>query len=460
MTSKYTFLSLLVVVFACSANAQSIITYAGTGYGAGTGTGSHTGDGGAAATATFYKPTGVASNGYSNLYVADQANHVVRKIGYTGIITTLAGNDTAGNTGDYGPADKARLNNPVGVAVDAFENVYIADYYSNVVRKVSTSGIITTIAGTGVAGYSGDGGPATSAELYYPYGVAVDGSGNVYIADANNNVIRQVNAAGGITTIAGTGFGAGLGLGHGAYSGDGGAATNARLNFPEGVAVDNYGNVFIADANNHVIRKISTSGTISTVAGSGVRGYSGDGGAALAASLDFPSGIAADGLGNFFIADQGNNTVRKVNASGVITSYAGNGASGYGGDNGYATSAQLNAPTSVAVDGNGFVYIADHGNNVIRLVAYPVSINAVPGNNAALNVYPNPSNGEFTLELPKTGNVATVTISDVLGRTVETKSIDNTKQSTVIFSHMPVGSYVVKVISGDKTFREKIVVMQ
>ena len=450
-------LSFAVTLFSCagSALAQSIITFAGTGYGAGTGTGSHTGDGGSCANATFFYPTGVASNGYSNLYVADQNNHVVRKINYTGTITTYAGTGTAGNSGDGLLAVNAKLNKPFGVAVDRNENVYVADYYSNVVRKINTSGVIVTIAGTGVAGYSGDNSFGVVAKLNAPYGVAVDADGNVYIADAGNNVIRKVDALGTITTVAGNGFGAGLGFGHGAYTGDGDMATNASLNYPEGVTIDNYGDLYIADANNNVVRKVNNhDGTISTVAGTGVSGLSGNGGPAVAAKLNFPAGVFADGHGNLYVADQGNNAVRKIDPSGTISALAGTGASGYSGDGGYASKALLNAPTSIAVDGSGLIYIADYANNVIRLVGYPVSVNSVDPS-ASANIFPNPSNGTFSVKLPTGCTTATILIEDLAGRNVETRT---TNQTTENFSNIAPGAYFVKIVAGDRVFRDKIVV--
>ena len=216
----------------------------------------------------------------------------------TGIITTIAGNGIAGYSGDGGLATNAELNNPYGVAVDSNGNIYIADTNNNRIRKVnSTTGIITTIAGNGTAGYSGDGGLATNAELYYPYGVAVDSNGNIYIADTYNNRIRKVNSTTGIiTTIAGNGTAG--------YSGDGGPATNAQLNYPYGVAVDSSGNIYIADTDNNRIRKVnSTTGIITTIAGNGNPGYSGDGGPATNAELYDPSGVAVDSNGNIYIAD-------------------------------------------------------------------------------------------------------------------------------------------------------------
>ena len=301
-----------------------------------------------------------------NLFIADVDNNVIRKVSTTGVITTVAGNGTQGYSGDGGSADSAELNSPEGVAVDASGNLFIGDVTNNRIRKVSTSGIITTVAGNGTLGYSGDGGSATSAALAYPSGVAVDASGNLFIAD--NNRIRKVSTSGVITTVAGNGTRG--------YSGDGGSADSAELNSPRGVAVDTSGNLFIADQGNNRIRKVSTSGIITTVAGNGRQGYSGDGGSADSAELD-PISVAVDASGNLFIADYANFRIRKVSTSGVITTVAGNGTRGYSGDGGSADSAELNSPEGVAVDASGNLFITDYYNNRIREViggAVPVTI--------------------------------------------------------------------------------------
>ncbi len=276
------------------------------------------------------------------------------------IITTVAGNGTAGFSGDSGPATSASLDEPLGVAVDGAGNLFIADRGNHRIRKVSTNGTITTVAGNGTADFSGDSGPATSASLDRPYGVAVDGAGNLFIADRWNERIRKVGANGTITTVAGNGtFG---------FSGDSGPATSATLNGPRGVAVDDAGNLFIADYDNHRIRKVSANGIITTVAGNGTRGFSGDDGPATSASLFFPTGVAVDGAGNLFIADFGNQRIRKVSANGTITTVAGNGTEDFSGDSGPATSASLALPHSVAVDGAGNLFIADSDNHRIRKV--------------------------------------------------------------------------------------------
>ncbi|MBZ5629004.1 MAG: CHAP domain-containing protein [Acidobacteriia bacterium] len=282
-----------------------------------------------------------------------------------GTITTVAGKGTAGYAGDNGPATGAQLAMPSGIAFDGGGNMFIADSGNNAARRVDAStGLITTIAGTGVAGYAGDGGTGTNAELNGPTHVVFDRTVNLYITDANNERIRKVNAVTDqITTVAGNGTAG--------FSGDGGLATSAQLNFPDGVALDSSGNLFIGDALNNRIRKVAiTTGNIVTVAGKGSAGYSGDGGSATNASLSFPSRPFVDVAGNIYIADYQNNRVRKVDGvSGVITTIVGTGVAGYSGDAGPAIAARLNGPLSIALNASGTVlYVADTNNERIRAV--------------------------------------------------------------------------------------------
>jgi hypothetical protein len=297
----------------------------------------------------------VAVDRQGNVYIAEKGNRRVRKVSRGGTITTFAGGGSA--LGDGGTATSALLRFPIGVAVDDQGNVYIADADDHKVRKVS-GGTITTFAGTGKYGYSGDGGPATSARLNGPTGVAVDGQRNVYISDADNYRVRKVSPDGTITTVAGSGASG--------SSGDGGPATSARLNQPEGVAVDGQGNLYIADAYVHRVRKVSRGGTINAFAGGG--SALGDGGPATSAQLSQPFGVAVDGQGNVYISEYADHRVRKVSPAGAITTFAGTGAGGYSGDGGPATSARLYSPYGVAVDGQGNVYVAEYGNGTIRKV--------------------------------------------------------------------------------------------
>jgi hypothetical protein len=283
-----------------------------------------------------------------------------------GIINTVAGDGIAGYSGDGGAATSAELNVPYGVAVDNAGNIYIADYGNERIRKVTAStGKISTVAGNGTVGYGGDGGPATSAKLDSPTGVALDGAGNIYIADLGNHRIRKVTVSTGIISTA-------AGNGTQGYSGDGGPATSAELYYATGVAADSAGNIYIGDEVNERVRKVTAStGIINTVAGDGVGGYSGDGGPATSAELNAPSGVAVDTAGNIYIADISNNRIRKVTVStGIISTVAGNGTAGYSGDGGPATNAELNNPSGVAVDTVGKIYIGDTNNNRIRAVTH------------------------------------------------------------------------------------------
>ena len=335
-----------------------------------------TGDGGPAVQAWLYFPYGVAVDGAGNLYIADTYNQRIRKVDSTGTITTVAGPGEFGFLGDGGPATEALLAAPTGVATDGAGNLYIADRNNNRIRKVDSTGTITTIAGSGEygfdrGGFSGDGGPATEAQLAVPWGVALDGAGNLYIADSRNHRIRKVDSSGTITTVAGTGeFG---------FGGDGGPAVQARLDFPTGVATDGAGNLYIADTYNHRIRKVDSSGTITTIAGSEVGGFGRDGVPATETRLAAPTDVAVDGAGNLYIANTGNHRIRKVDSSGVITTIAGTGESGFSGDGGPAVEAQLAVPRGVAVDGAGNLYIADHDNDRIRKVDSTGIITTIAG---------------------------------------------------------------------------------
>jgi trimeric autotransporter adhesin len=343
---------------------------------AGSGVLSYSGDGGAATSAQLNSPQAVAVDSSGNLYVADTVNSVVRQISPKGVITTIAGNGTAGYGGDNGAATSAQLRSPQGLAVDSSGNVYVADTANARVRKIS-GGTITTVAGTGTQGYSGDGAAAASAQLYAPVGVAVDKAGNLYIADVDDSVVRRVSPSGIITTVAGNGSQG--------YSGDTGPAAAAMLNGPEGVAVDASGNLYISDTLNGVVRKVTASGTIFTFAGNGIDGYSGDGGPATSAEFGSPTGLAVDGAGNLYISDSGAR-IRKIFVSGIIETIAGSGVRGYSGDGGIATSSTMNGAAGLALDSNGDLFIADAGNNAIReLTSTGVGLSVASVTNAASN---------------------------------------------------------------------------
>ncbi len=324
---------------------------------AGTCGGGYTGDGVAATSTELRGPSGVAIDAAGNIYISDYVNQRIRKVSTAGTITTIAG----GATMDGGPGALAGINNVSGVTRDASGNIYIADTNNNRIRKLDGNGVVSTYAGTGLSGYAGDSGAAASAQLNQPHAAAADSAGNLYIADTANNRIRKIDTSGNITTVAGNGNCC-------SALGDGGAATSATLNAPNGVAVDSAGNLYIADTSNSRVRIVTTAGTITTFAGTGSGGYSGDGGAATSAQLLWPDGVALDSTGNLYVADSGNNRIRKVDTSGNISTVAGTGTCCYSGDGGAATSAQLNYPTGVTVDSLGNLYIADDNNLRIRKV--------------------------------------------------------------------------------------------
>jgi trimeric autotransporter adhesin len=379
---------------------------------AGTETWGYAGDGGAATSAALYAPRAVTADSSGNYYIADYGNHRIRKVDTKGNIITVVGNGNQGFSGDGGPAGNAELNFPSGVVIDSQGNIYIADSGNNRIRKVSTSGTISTVAGNGIFSDSGDGGPPAAAQLNAPTGVVVtpagalyisdslnaavrvaakgtissvgsasslgsprglayDAAGNVYVADAANSRVQKIGTDGSVTTFAGNGTAG--------FAGDGGPAASAQLNTPTSVVVDTAGNVYIADLLNNRIRKVDTSGTISTVAGSAFQGYSGDGGPAVLAGLNLPQGVTADTQGDLYIADTANNLIRIVTPDGNIHSFAGTGITGYSGDGGPAINAQITGPTGIAADLFGNIYFID-GSAYIREIYPSGAIQTIAGN--------------------------------------------------------------------------------
>ncbi|MBX2906864.1 MAG: T9SS type A sorting domain-containing protein [Taibaiella sp.] len=336
-------------------HAQIINTIAGDGVAG------FAGDGGPATAARLRNPINGKFDATGNYYFADYNNHRIRKINTSGVISTVAGTGAPSFSGDGGAATAAGLNSPVGVAVDGSGNVYFSDRANTRIRMISASGTITTVAGTGGVGYTGDGGAATAATLNYPGGINVDASGNVYFADESNNVVRKITVSTGvISTVAGNGTAG--------YSGDLGAATSAKLDHPKDVVVKPTGEIYIADYANSRIRRVNSSGNIATVVGTGTAGFSGDGGSALSAQINHPLYVWADtASGDLLFTDAWNNRVRKVNAAGTISTIAGNGTYGYSGDAGAATAAKIANP-SVTTDASGAIYLCDEGNDRIRKI--------------------------------------------------------------------------------------------
>ena len=356
------------------AGAQVITTVAGSGVAG------YYGDNGPATAAALDSPGCIAADRWGNIYISDQLNNCVRKVNAVGMITTIAGTGAPGYNGDGVAATAAQLSSNWGVAVDNAGNVYIADQNNSRIRKVSTSGIITTIAGTGSAGFSGDNGSATNAKIGHPIGVAVDSWGNVYFGDADNYRVRRISASGVITTIAG--------IGNGGYSGDGGPATAARIEFMWGLATDAAGYVYICDAWNSRVRRADPApgGLITTVAGNGDPGSGGDGSAATAANLSLPTGVYVNASNEIFIADCRNNKIRKVGVDGTIHTVAGTGVAGFSGDGGLATWAQLNRPLSVCGDQQNNLFVADLDNVRVREIGVVSLLFFAGGDSQSVNV--------------------------------------------------------------------------
>lgn len=425
-----------------SSPSQIIYTIAGTGSPA------FSGDGGPALSASTSSPSGVVVDGSGNIYISDTYNYRIRKIDATGVISTIAGTGVFGYSGDGGPATSAQISGPTFITMDGSGNIYFPD--NNRIRKIDGSGIISTIAGIGTAGFGGDGGPATSAQVDGPKGIAVDASGNVFFADCNNERIRKIDGSGTISTIAGTGSSG--------FAGDGGPAVNAKFKDPYGICIDASGNMYIADANNDRIRKIDPSGTITTIAGTGVLGYGGDGGQATLAKID-PWAVCIDASGNLYIADHINYRVRKIDPSGIITTVAGNGTFGYSGDGGLATLANINLAIGVAVDGSGNIYIPDKGNNRVREVCVTSCVMGLKPEEAITNtyqIYPNPNNGSFKIKTEKEESM--LIIFNLVGAKVHEQKIvrgENIEMNTQLARGLYTYSFME---NGHTTGRGKLVV--
>jgi trimeric autotransporter adhesin len=351
-----------------TAASGTILTIAGQGPSAF----DYSGDGELATDAKLDFVTGVSVDQSGNVYTFNGASNTVRKIYFsTGTIQTYGGvflgwnvTDPTPLHGDNGPAADAHMSILIAGTVDVNGNVIVLDAGNAQVREIRASDSTIHKVGGGNAwnNFGGDGGLATTASFNNAYGVATDASGNIYIADEYNNSIRKIDQMTGIISTV-----AGKGPDHAGYSGDNSAATSAMLNLPRGVAVDNDGNIFIADSQNNVIRKVS-NGIITTIAGTGLPGYSGDGALAINAKINYPQSITVDNEGTIYFTDMNNNVIRKVDNSGIITTYVGTGASGYKGDGGLATKAKINYPWGIAVDSDGNLYIADTNNAAIRVV--------------------------------------------------------------------------------------------
>lgn len=366
VTNSYSCTAVATKSFTVLPVTGNIYTFAGTG------TNAYAGDGGTANLASVQGPRAITTDNSGNVYFCDVTSNVVRKVSANGVITTVAGNGTNGTAGDGGPATAAQLSmaGGGGIAVDNAGNLYISNTFAHTIRKVSAStGIITRIAGTGTAGYTTDGIAATAARINAPMGLTLDSTGNIYFADQSNHRVRRIDAGTGIiTTIAGNGSSA--------FSGDGGPATAARLSYPKDVTLDNMGNMYIADATNNVIRKyVFATGIITTIAGNNTAGSGGDGGPAVSAQFNCPARATFDGGNYIYVADQNNNKIRQIDVtSGIITTVVANGGTGFSGDGGAAVASHIWVPCGIATDRNGYLYIADANNRRIRVASSVGSI--------------------------------------------------------------------------------------
>lgn len=395
-----------------SSFGQVISTIAGNGNGTNSCT---VGDGGSANSAMVWIPESITIDNLLNIYIGDYGNGRIREINSSNIITTIAGGCGPSLPNDGGPSTNSWIGSPQGLIYGASGNLYISAVNSTI-RKINSLGIINTIAGTGSTGYSGDGGLAVNAQINWPQGL-VEYAGDLYFSDSYNHRIRKITTSTGIiTTIAGTGVQG--------FSGDGSSAISAQFNFPTGLVFDPSGNLFILDKNNQRIRKINTSGVISTIAGTGIGGYSGDGGIATLANINNPNDIALDLIGNIYFSDQSNQRIRKINPSGIITTAVGTGSFGFSGDGGNPISASLNNPTGITFDSFGNLYIADMGNNRIRKVTYnSTTVNDRKKLIDDLTIYPNPSNGSFKLQIDTEIKEGEIILMNSLGQKVHEQKI-------------------------------------
>ncbi len=440
MTPKFYKLSVLLLFLSYYSGAQIISTYAGIG-----GVASYTGDGGPATDATMFSPYGLAIDDMGNLYIAERINNIIRKVDASGIISTYAGTGIAGYSGDGGPATNARLNTPYDIALDHQGNLYFTDNGNNVIRKINGSGVISTL-NYHIQDYCSGLPPGLVYSISNPTGIALDDSNHIYFSNTAWRVVMKVKNGDSVKIVAGNCILS--------YTGDGGPATVAALNNPLGLAVDHAGNLYIADDGNNVVRKVSPAGIITRYAGNGaVGGFYGDGGSATTAGIFGPFGVTTDSTGNLYIQDLFNRRIRKVTPSGIITTVAGNGIAAYSGDGGPALAASFYDATGFAIDRIGNYYISDLWFSVIRKVnTLTLSAEEVnSGIHIKSQVFPNPNRGIFMLRSissQKTDERVDIEITNVLGQIVyseHTKFIEGNLSEEIFLTNEPGGIYILQV---------------
>ena len=428
-------------------NGQVITTIVGIA-----GVAGHTGDGGPATLATINDPYSVAVDVKGNVYIVDEINSRIRKVDASGIISNFAGTgSTAGFNGDGIAATAANLSSPGGIAVDKIGNLYIVD--DSRIRKVDTAGIITTIAGNGILGFMGDGGPATAAEISSGSGIVLDQLGNIYFPDILR--IRRIDTNGIITTIAGNGSGG--------NSGDGGPATDAQIYVAtSGMAIDSSGNLYFADGLYCNIRKVNTAGIISLYAGTSTRtdcGFYGNGGPVTAARFHGPGGLAFDKWQNLYVCDFENSVIRKISSAGIITTFAGTDTvAGYSGDGGLAINAKLNGPVDIAIDSAGNIFFAEQTSNTIRKISPGGGmINEIRTveESKALHIYPNPVAADGILHIDNVMSPSQYSIRSVIGDLIQEGNLA-TGSNSLLLTISP-GIYLLEIDNKQTRQTTKIV---
>lgn len=413
-TLQNTFLLFILLLTFSRTFAQTVTTFAGDGSIGST-------DGNAA---TFNYPTGIDVDAAGNLFVCDYSGHKIRKITTAGVVSTFAGSGTQGSTN--GTGINATFWNPIDIALDASGNLFVCDFSSNKIRKITPAGVVTTFAGSGSAGFTNATGIAAS--FRFPNGIAIDTDGNLYVADRNNHSIRKITSAGVVSTLAGTGT-------QGYVDGQG---DTAKFNSPSGIAVDASGNVYVAD-ESHRIRKITPSGFVSTIAGIGSPSFTN--GTSTVAAFKYPNDLEIDNAGNIYVCDKSNHAIRKVDINGNVTTIAGSGNSGFA--NGTGTNASFKFPDGITIDSDGNIFVADHQNQRIRKITISTTTELSQKIiSQPLQLYPNPVLNFLKIE--DRNNNAEYEIYDFSGRLILEGKLTSSEDKMNVESLVP-GYFIIKV---------------